>query len=478
MTVTEAGRAASRAARRASAEEARLVPRAGERRPAALRSWLPLRLPTHQASSATLAGAYPFLAAASLGSEGVYVGVDALSGASFCFDPWVLYTRGQLTNPNVLLAGVIGQGKSALAKSLAVRSIAYGRQVYVPADPKGEWAPVARAVGGTVITLGPGLATRMNPLDPGPRPSGQNEAAWGAATATRRRQLLASLAEATLRRPLRPVEHTALDVAVRAIAGGEVARGAPITLPMVVAALLAPDATIGEGEHGVARVLADDGRNVAHALRRLVHGDLAGLFDGPSTQVLDPQAPMVVLDLSRVAADDESLGLVMTCASSWLEAALADLAGGQRWVVYDEAWRLLRQLPLIRRMQGQWKLSRAYGIANLLVIHRLSDLDAVGGAGSEARAIAEGLLADCSTRIVYRQESDQLRGTALTLGLTDVERELLPDLPRGSGLWKVSGRSYVVHHRLHEEEASVYDTDAAMTRTREGGVDRGVRFPA
>jgi tripartite-type tricarboxylate transporter receptor subunit TctC len=48
-------------------------------------------------------------------------------------------------------------------------------------------------------------------------------------------------------------------------------------------------------------------------------------------------------------------------------------------------------------MQSQGKLSRGLGIANLLVVHRLSDLDAVGSADSEARALARGLLADCST---------------------------------------------------------------------------------
>ena len=135
-------------------------------RTARWRTWLPLRLPSHRASSATLAGVYPFLASTPL-DRGVYVGTDAFTGSAFCFDPWTLYAEGVLTNPNMLLAGVIGQGKSALAKSLAVRSIAAGRRVYVPGDPKGEWAPVAEAVGGRVIALGHGLATRLNPLDAG-----------------------------------------------------------------------------------------------------------------------------------------------------------------------------------------------------------------------------------------------------------------------------------------------------------------------
>jgi hypothetical protein len=86
-----------------------------------------------------------------------------------------------------------------------------------------------------------------------------------------------------------------------------------------------------------------------------------------------------------------------------MEAVLADPDGGQRWVIYDEPWRLVRQAALLARMQTHWKLSRAWGIANLMIIHRLSDLDAVGEANSEARNLALGLLADCSTKVIYAQ---------------------------------------------------------------------------
>ena len=144
-------------------------PPAGNRGPDALRTHRRLTLPPHRATSEVLAGAYPFLAEAGLGTDGLLIGADAWSGASFCFDPWVLYERGVLTNPNMLLAGVIGRGKSCLAKSLATRSIAFGRKVYVPGDPKGEWSAVSRAVGGQAIELGGGLPTRLNPLDEGPR---------------------------------------------------------------------------------------------------------------------------------------------------------------------------------------------------------------------------------------------------------------------------------------------------------------------
>ena len=472
-----------RAARRADIEAATSIPAAGERRPQALRAWLPLRLPAHRASSARLAGAYPFLSGAAPGARGVPIGLDAYSGTTAAFDPWHLYRTGRLTNPNVLLAGVIGQGKSALAKSLAVRAIPFGIQAYVPCDVKGEWVDVAEAVDGAVVLrVGLGSTTRLNPLDPGPKPKSLGVGEWQQAVITRRRQLLNAVAETTLGRGLYPAERTALDIALEhaGIATEQVC------LPAVVDALTAPPAELARRERTSVAELTAAGSDVHHGLRRLVRGDLAGLFDGPSTTQLDTSAPMVVLDLSQLASAGmatDLVGLVMTCASAWLESAIADPMGGRRWVIYDEAWRLLHILPLVRRMQAQWKLARAYGIANLMVIHRLSDLDAAGAGDSEARAIAEGLMSDCSTRIIYRQETDQLGRVGSKLGLTRPERELLPHLARGSGLWKIGASSHVIHHQLHRCathanpdnerlrapckprrcERSVYSTDDAMT---------------
>ena len=121
------------------------------------------RVQPHRATTDVLGRAYPFLAEAGLGSDGVFIGSDSWSSAAFVYDPWTLYEQGVLTNPNQLLAGVIGKGKSMLAKSLATRSIAFGRKVYVPGDPKGEWSVVCRAVGGRVIELGGTLAHPAQP---------------------------------------------------------------------------------------------------------------------------------------------------------------------------------------------------------------------------------------------------------------------------------------------------------------------------
>jgi len=414
----------------------------------------------HRATTRVLRVAYPFLAEGGIGADGTYIGSDVFSGGSFVYDPWVLYQGRVITNPNILLAGVIGSGKSSTAKALITRSLALGHKAYVPCDPKGEWTPVAEAMGGAVIKLGPGLPTRLNPLDAGRRPRSVDADEWDRIVWSNRRALLGTLAESTLGRPLAAVEHTALDLALESVSNHV---SAP-TIPDVVVALFAPDSVRAERAGLKTTSLASDGREVAHAIRRLVHGDLSGMFDGPSTTEFDPTLPMVTLDSSWLSSggNDHALRLTLACASSWLEAAVADPAGGNRYIVYDEGWRVMRDPALLRRMQEQWKLSRAWGVSNVLIVHRLSDLAAVGDLGSEARALAEGLLADCSTRIMLRQEPDQLARTASLLGLTDVEIATIAKLPKGRALWRLPNRSFVVQLIRHAREVELFDTDARM----------------
>ncbi|MEJ6490160.1 ATP-binding protein [Leucobacter sp. USCH14] len=441
--------AAAREARRAT----RYLPRAGEEGPAALCTPGRFRLPRHQDTSATLSGHYPFLAEGGLGSAGTFIGQDLYSGGSFVYDPWELYRQGVITAPNLILAGIVGSGKSSLAKALYTRALPFGRRVYVPGDPKGEHTPVARAVGGRAIVLGPSLPTRLNPLDEGYRAAGIPDADWATQVAARRRDLIGALAETVLDRRLSPVEHTAIDIALAdAVRSAEV----PI-LPMVVDRILSPSSADDPDGR-----LAEDGRMLGHALRRLVAGDLSGLFDGPSTEKFDPTLPMLSLDLSRVSENSALLAVLMTCSAAWMESALQDPSGGQRFVVYDEAWRLMSYPSLLARMDAQWRLARHYGISNLLIFHKLTDLENVGDQGSRMRALASSLLANAETRIVYRQESDQLGVTAQTLGLTGTERSLLPGLGIGQGLWKIKDRSFVVQAQLHPAELELFDTRARM----------------
>jgi hypothetical protein len=407
--------------------------------------------PAHRATTAHLQAAYPFVAEGGLGDRGVYIGRDLFGGA-FTYDAWELYAAGVLTNPNMVVLGQIGRGKSSFVKALVWRQQVFGRQAWV-VDPKGEYGPLAEASGAMSLRIAPGGSVRLNPLrSPGPRRAGDGDGL------RRQAELLCSLAAGSLGRALLPHERTAAELAMATVAG----RAAEPTLPAVVDALLVPEAHAAASVHTDVETLAADGRQVALEVRRLVRGDLAGMFDGPTTEGIDLTSHLVVIDLSALYASP-ALGLLMTCATAWLQTALQHDDGVRRLVVIDEAWSILNNLAIARWLQAGFKLARAFGAANVAVVHRLSDLRAAGAEGSEQQRLAVGLLADSETRVIFGQPPSEVESATDLLGLTSTEADLLPRLPRGVALWKVGQRAFLVEHRLGRHEARLVDTDRRMS---------------
>jgi hypothetical protein len=195
------------------------------------------------------------------------------------------------------------------------------------------------------------------------------------------------------------------------------------------------------------------------------------MFDGPTSPGLHFAARCVVLDLSAMY-NSEAIGILMICPAAFQRAVINDLrdraeAGDQHTrkiiSVYDECWKVIGQVGVGEWLQESFKLSRSHGTQNIIVIHRLSDLQAAGAAGSRERALAEGLLADAETRVMCVQATDQLDSTRDTLRLTSTETELLPALDRGVALWKVGQRSFIVRHRRSRTEEPLSNTDARMS---------------
>jgi hypothetical protein len=119
--------------------------------------------PGHSATTAHFQAAYPFLGMGGLDAPGVYVGTDAFGGA-WAFDPWELYARRIMRSPNVIVLGGISYAKSTLIKTYIYRQYLFGRQAWV-IDVKGEYEPLAAALGRRTIRLEPGGEVRLNPIE-------------------------------------------------------------------------------------------------------------------------------------------------------------------------------------------------------------------------------------------------------------------------------------------------------------------------
>ena len=407
--------------------------------------------PPHRATTAHLQALYPFVSDPSLGRVGSLIGQDLHAGLAR-FDPWELYATGQITSPNVLVLGQLGRGTSTFVKTLVWRQLAFGRRAWI-VDPKGEYQSLAQAGGHEPVRLAPGGQVRVNPFDLPDLAGHDNEGRVRIRT-----ELAGSLLSCALGRPLQPEERTAVEIALRAVSA---IKRQPV-IDDVVSALLAPDPAAAESIGSATRRLAAEGRVAALELRRLARGDLAGMFDGPTSPGIDLTAPVSVLDLSATF-NTAALPLVMTCATAWLQSTLSRHDGVKRLVVMDEAWAVLADLATARWVQSSFKLSRAYGVANVVVVHRVSDLTAAGADGSAQQKLADGLLADSETRVVFGQSSAEAEMTGALLDLSRCEVQAVAHLPRGVALWKVGDRSYLVHHFVGRSERGMVDTDQAMT---------------
>lgn len=211
--------------------------------------------PGHSATTAHFQAAYPFLGQGGLGAPGVYIGTDAFGGA-WAFDPWELYLRKAVRSPNMIVMGDIAYLKSTLIKTYLYRQFVFGRQFWI-LDVKGEYGPFAKALGYPTIRLEPGGEVRLNAIERRGGREGQLA-------------LLRAVAMSALHRDLGPEEDAALRVALDQV-----------------------NEEAGSGEPS-----------------------LRGMFDGPTSEGIDLDAGVVVLDLSAMR-DSEALGVLMTCAGAW-----------------------------------------------------------------------------------------------------------------------------------------------------------------
>ena len=435
--------------------------------------WVPVaaapsvRLPRHRSTTRNLVAAYPFQAEAGLGGRGTLLGTNVLAGGgAFCYDPFEAYTQGMVDGPNMIVAGMVGSGKSASTKMQIFRSVGVfgspggAARWVVIYDPKGEYTPLAEALGLHILRLRPGGATRINPLDPGPGSAGDDRDALLRCRA----ELVSNLLSSVLRRDLTQLEHSVLGWIIAGLTDSK--RIVEPTLEDVARALLEPpDKVLARARCGSVDDFIDKMTDVRLCLGRLLDGSLKGMFDGRTTERVDWAGRGLVIDVSAVFHDSVALPLVMLCATSWTQQVFTAHAedNRRRYQLIDECWAVLRDEHTAKSFQAAWKLSRTYGVSNIAVVHRISDLGAQADTGTSASKVAEGLLSDSDTRVLFRQPNEEMDTAVRSLGLTSTEAALLPRLVKGRALWKVKSQTAVVQHQLTGTELAITNTDGNMT---------------
>ena len=91
--------------------------------------------------------------------ESLYYGLNALSNNMIMVD------RKKLKNPNGLILGTPGSGKSFSAKREITNAFFVTKDDIVICDPEGEYYPLVHALGGQVVHISPTSHDYINPMD-------------------------------------------------------------------------------------------------------------------------------------------------------------------------------------------------------------------------------------------------------------------------------------------------------------------------
>jgi hypothetical protein len=461
-----------------------VAPKRGHATPGSGWSPVPAPLTVYQAATSEIGGLFPLLPADSLPAVGARMGYDVLSGGAFHCHPveWVL--RGIATNPNMVIFGEPGRGKSSTVVAFLLRMMLFGVKTLISGDVKGEYTPLLNALGVTPIALGRGSAARLNALDLGPIAS-----RWPTWPVRRQREeltgvlgrwtkLLVALAEAQGYTPT-VTDEAVLAAVLRRLVGAEDGYTSlrPVTIPDVAHQLADPDDQLLKlTRFATRREFLDAMRCITDALTNLVTGPLSGLFDEETNFDLDWDAPVQSMDLSRLRSrGDQAIGVALTCLGSW-SSLITDLQddGEIRIVVRDEVWRQMRLgLRAVQAVDSDLRLSRAEKKIQILVMHKPSDPLSVGAAGSQEVAIAKDLLALCSTRVLCGQSTRVADELAEDFALSEKEQDVVAGWAMerpGRALWKIENRAGVkCQVVLSPTELSIFDTNVGLRSVRTPG---------
>lgn len=428
---------------------------------------------------------WPFIATPGLPPTGAQMGIDQLSGGSFYADPlgWVLDDQIPVTNPNVMVFGKPGRGKSGTTKAFLLRMMDFGYRALILGDPKDEYEALCHALGVEPFAIGRGLATRINPLDLGPLADGWQS--LGRAEAQRRsalvfsrwltlvRGLVGSQKVGEQRVPFGPSDEVVVKTVLAHLSGycDAATRLSEPTIPQLWRALDEPtDELVAACRYRDRRHFLDETRLLRDALGQLVSGALAGLFDDHTSIHVDWRAPIQSLSLSRLEPfGDEAVGIALTCLNSW-GRAMREVAdpGDLRIVVRDEAWKQLRLGPdAVRSFDADLRFSRRDGDIQWAVMHKPSDLLSAGDHGSQATTIAKDLLHLADIKILHGQDRAVATELEHLLGLGPIAQDVITTWAmhgKGRALWQVADQLYKVQTYLHPlEERLTFTNDAIAT---------------
>ena len=284
------------------------------------------------------------------GDEALYYGLNALSSNLIMVD------RKKLKNPNGLILGTPGSGKSFSAKREITNAFLVTDDDVIICDPEAEYTPLVNCLEGQVIKISPTSTHYINPMDINESYSeDDNPLALKA-------DFILSLCELIVggKEGLQPIEKTVIDRCVHQIYQHYFEDPKPENMPL-----------LEDLYHALLQQEEKEAHRVATALEIYVKGSL-NLFNHKTN--VDINNRFVCYDIKELGKQLKKIGMLIVQDQVWGRVTANRSAGKTTRYYMDEFHLLLKEEQTAAYSVEIWKRFRKWGGIPTGITQNVKDL--------------------------------------------------------------------------------------------------------
>ncbi len=284
------------------------------------------------------------------GDEALYYGLNALSSNLIMVD------RKKLKNPNGLILGTPGSGKSFSAKREITNAFLVTDDDVIICDPEAEYTPLVNCLEGQVIKISPTSTHYINPMDINESYSeDDNPLALKA-------DFILSLCELIVggKEGLQPIEKTVIDRCVHQIYQHYFEDPKPENMPL-----------LEDLYHALLQQEEKEAHRVATALEIYVKGSL-NLFNHRTN--VDINNRFVCYDIKELGKQLKKIGMLIVQDQVWGRVTANRSAGKTTRYYMDEFHLLLKEEQTAAYSVEIWKRFRKWGGIPTGITQNVKDL--------------------------------------------------------------------------------------------------------
>ena len=280
----------------------------------------------------------------------LYYGLNALSSNM------ILCDRKRLKNPNGLILGTPGSGKSFAAKREITNAFLITDDDIIICDPEAEYYPLVRRLHGQVIRISPTSTQYVNPMDINLNYSEDDN------PLALKSDFLLSLCELVIggKEGLMPVEKTVIDRSVRNVYRPFLAAPDPAKMPI-----------LGDLYDELLRQPEPEAARVAVALELYVSGSL-NVFNHRTNVELSNR--LVCFDIKQLGKQLKKLGMLIVQDQVWNRVTINRAEKKSTRYYMDEFHLLLKEEQTAAYSVEIWKRFRKWGGIPTAITQNVKDL--------------------------------------------------------------------------------------------------------